>query len=240
MILAKLIGLCPRILVLAGLFAGCHMPSGGDKHSRFGGCLTRSCDELGARLPGHPPMLLKGAELELVRVDLRCEIEVSWPLSKGGAERFQAMLLPDEGDALPLRDGLAQLGYCAALACGPPAYPPQAGVIPEPGPLPWPALGPDEVFVPLGGDATLDKITYVSATLALLSDDGSPAPPQVSLSLRSLAAQPEPDHYPLVHEGDEFRWGDRGAQIVRIVRTCTWRDSCGWVVVKLSERGTPT
>ena len=235
MIAAKLIPMARRALVLVGLCAGCHSPCDeGYDRLPVDPCRTHQCEYIEARAPGEAPYLLKGAAFDIRDFGLACPIDVSWPLSNERSRRFQAMVLPEKGDLFPLRDGLVELSFCQPLRHQPPVRAPYAAVVVNPDTARWPPLAPDEVFIPMRGDATLDETTYVSVR-SDRQPDGGVASPFISVFFSSAQAP-----YRGLREGDAFRWGDTEARIVRIVRTCDWWDSCGWVVVRLSARTTPT
>ncbi len=226
-------------VLLGSLCSGCTRPTPGASDDRLV-CGKRQCRVLSERRAGEFPETVKGAELEIRDFRPFCRLDVSWRVLTTPAVRYHAMIDAQEGEALPLPLGFVQIYACRGLETPAPSSRPYAVLIlnPEIGALP--ALGVNDAFVPLDGDASLDETFFASAHIEPLAD-GKGAAPSVRVVARSRTSRPEEGDYAGLHEGDSFPWGPAEARIVRIVSVPDRHVvPGGWVEVSLSPRPSPS
>jgi hypothetical protein len=150
-----------------------------------------------------------------------CVMTVEWDLSDRTDYGFQAKFAAQKGDVLPSRRGLFELLSCDKL--DPRGRPGKEFAILHyaiffhgdhdlPTEL---AIAPDDVFIPLKGEASLDWEWVATAELVDSGGDGGLPSAAITVVHRS---QPVSDVvHPRVRVGDTFRWSHRMATVVRIV-----------------------
>ncbi len=155
----------------------------------------------------------------------------SWRVGDAESRPFEWTAHVRRGGVFP------SLGYTAtSLDCG--IYRPQAPlanviVALDPDGFAWAKLQGDDVFIPLGGEATIDHEFHASALLEQGSDASTA---RITVSVEG------PHDARTVHRGlgrgDRFPWGDDGATVVRLVdRQDGLLGAIGWVEIALSVEG---
>ncbi len=200
-------------------------------------CFEPACLEFGGRVFGELPRVVKGADFDLSTDP--CELFVAWDVGPPSAVRFQAKMYPFPGDILPLPEGFAKMQFCLGVRQGPTgARRPVAGVWTEPE-VALPALAPDDVFIPLRGEATLNGNLYTHAVIEQRGPTHG-----VPLSVRiGIAARGKGSSFEGLHEGDTFTWGDYHATVVHIVVSVDGVSGTlddGWIEVNLSNPSWPS
>jgi hypothetical protein len=221
------------IFLIAGLGTGCDHPSP-DTLDDGRTCVDHQCKVLSERVAGDFPELVKGASFEMRDFRSFCRLDVSWPVSTASAAHFHAMIDAQERELIPLPLGLVKVHACRGLMMPAPTSRPYAILILNPDVADWPALEPNDVFIPLDGDAALDETFFASARVEPVAD-GKHALPSVSVSTGARSPRSGDGYREGLHEGDSFPWGDTEARIVRIVSVPERRvGPVGWVEVSLS------
>jgi hypothetical protein len=110
------------------------------------------------------------------------------------------------------------------------AYPfPDVGLLVMPDGFAHTMLDDGDVFIPVGGEATLD---HVRATVALEASGTDAATPAATVSVAKVPEAAKT--YPKLHVNDAFQWSDRRATIVRILPAQSGTFGViGWVEVRL-------
>jgi hypothetical protein len=195
-------------------------------------CREDACVRLHGRPLGDRPPVVLGADVDVTSFEA-CIVRVGWRV--GANTHFQATLRAAD-DVFPLAEGLARFSYCRGiLTVGDHSMPPAAGLLLNPDSS-LPRLEPGDVFIPLGGEATLDGDLYASTHVEQSAPtNGAP----LSLSIGVQPSRRSGSAFHGLRAGDSFPWGDSQATVVRIVISAdviagTLQD--GWVEVALSPQ----
>jgi hypothetical protein len=159
-----------------------------------------------------------------------CRIEAAWPLADASALSVHEVAHVDVGGVFPLRGHVAELDQCQDMmpfGDSPGWFPPMATIgldIPD---LVWAAPAPDNVVIPVRGEASIDGVT---AQVVVQPSDASPSP-IADVSIGDASWQRVTVHRAL-HAGDTFAWGAYATTIVRIVAPDA--RFVGWVEVAVA------
>jgi len=160
---------------------------------------------------------------------------VAWPFWQRTVYGFQAKVLAQKGDVFPSRYGLFELLSCdhvdphgrsgeelpilhyAIIFHGDHDLPKEL------------AISPDDVFIPLKGEAALDTGWVATAQVVGGASEGGAPSATIAVAHRS---EPAVVHATL-RVGDSFPWSDRVATLVRIVEPRP-PHVMGWIEVRLA------
>jgi hypothetical protein len=152
----------------------------------------------------------------------------SWQIEDADSRPFEWKANVRRGGVFP------SLGHTATnLGCG--FYRPQAplangAVALDPDGFAWAKLERDDVFIPLGGEATIRHEFHATASL---DQPGDASIPRTTVSVEgSRAARTV---YAGLGRGDRFPWGKDGATVVRVVGPQSGvLGAIGWVEIELT------
>jgi hypothetical protein len=181
-----------------------------------------------------PPQGLLGDEKVGVGVfGSPCRIEATWPVadSYGLSVHVHEVARVEVGEVFPLRAQVAELDQCQDMMPRGDGrmFPPMATIGLDSPDFVWAAPAPDNVVIPVRGEASIDGVT---AQVVVPPHDASPAP-VADVSIGDASWQRVTVHRAL-RAGDTFPWGLLDAKIVRVVEPSA--HFVGWVEVALKTR----
>jgi hypothetical protein len=178
---------------------------------------------------------IEGGSVRVRNFGSPCVMTVAWPFWQQTVYGFQAKVGAQKGDIFPSRYGLFELLSCDGVdPRGRPGeeLPVRHDAIVFHGNHDLPkdlAISPDNVFIPLKGEAALDTGWVATAQLVGGASEGGAPSATIAVAHRSEPAA----LHPTLRGGDSFPWSDRVATLVRIVEPRP-PHVMGWIEVKLS------
>lgn len=213
------------IAVASGAPAGCSRPSArAFEDADVPVCVAHTCKSIG----GPSGAYITGTTVSVLSFESPCRFEASWGIAEAAEDSFRATFDAREGEVFALHGRLVQLYDCHGVVIHKDGHasPPGADVFLDPPDQAWAGPAPENVVIPLLGDATLDGDAVAHATLE--RPDGA-LPESVTVSVADAMRPPS------VHRNlrplDEFTWGRHRASIVRVVAPDA--RLVGWVEARL-------
>jgi hypothetical protein len=178
------------------------------------------------------PDLDFGAEIGLVDCTAYkgASLRGSWPV-EGTTAQFEWQAEARVNSVFPTLGPMVTYLGCAQRH--PEVHSPEVLIARNPDGLDWARLEGDDVFIPLSGSATLDRVFH--ATAVLDARDGA-SEPRVTVSIEEPPLARPPARHPDLGRGDGFSWGYHRATVIRIVPTQERAlGAIGWVEINLSD-----
>jgi hypothetical protein len=187
--------------------------------------------------PGWEPRVVLGAAVDVREYGCPCRLELSWQSSEARAWDFRVNLAIVDKKGFPLPEGMVALDQCTGIQTDSQGHtdPPFADLDLEPA-AGVVALAPvaGDVFIPIGGEATLEGSQHAVATMDSAEDAGG-GEGAVTIVLSAPFRSDEPHRH--FHETSTFAWGTSLATVVRVIEPSA--EVVGWVEVRLSEVAPP-